>query len=100
MASNRIVGDRAKLMFQRITDAAAQGALFRMKMQELLYDVGGYNGDASFQTDTGMSAADQTKFVSLLTNSVAELFNLTNVAVALGGQTNVRQFLDQISTGG
>lgn len=100
MASNRIVIDTTKNFAQRILDVVTFGALFREKLAELNNCVGAYNADTSFQTDTGMSATDQTKFTSLLTNAAAEMSGLTNVQVVQGGQTNVRQLLDQISRTG
>lgn len=99
MASNRIVINRSLLMAQSIGSVVSAGGYFREKLQELASAVGAYNADASFQTDTGMSASDQTKFTALLNNAVAEMSTLTLVAVAQGGQTNVRQLLDQLSTG-
>ncbi len=97
MASNRIPIDTTKNLAARILDVMTFGALFREKLQELANVVGAYNADTTFQTDTGMIAADQTKFTSLLNNAVAEMSTFTLVAVAQGGQTNVRQLLDQLS---
>ncbi len=97
MASNRIPIDVTKNLAARILDVMTFGALFREKLAELNNVTGGYTADPTFQTDTGMSSGDQTRFTSLLANAVAEMSGFTNVAVAQGGQTNVRQLLDALS---
>jgi hypothetical protein len=89
MASGRIVIDTTKNMAARIRDVATFGALFREKMSELNLIVGKYAGDASFQTDTGMSAADQTAFTNLLTQAANELNGLATTQVSVGAATRV-----------
>jgi hypothetical protein len=100
MASNRIAIDRTKFISQRILAVIGTGALFREQLAELNSIIGCYNADASFQTDTGVSAGDQTTLTALVANAAAEMSTVTNVAVGLGGQTNVRLLLDKLSTVG
>ena len=98
MASGRIVINTTLNLAARIRDVALQGALFREKLGELNLIVQKYNADASFQTDTGMSAADQTTFTNLLTQAVNELNSTATTQVSVGAATGTRQWLDALST--
>lgn len=97
MASGRITLDATKTLAQRIRDVASFGALFREKVSELALITQKYNADASLQTDTGMSAADQTAFTNMLLQMNAELNATASVAVGVGAATGTRQWLDAVS---
>jgi len=99
MASARMTIDSTKNLAQRLQDVMNFGALFREKLGELNNVTGKFGNDPTAWTAaTGMSSSDYTTFQALLANAVAEMSALTNVQVAAGGQTNVRQLLDAIST--
>jgi len=99
MPSSRIGIDTTKNLAARALEVMNFGALFREKLSELNNIVGKFNADATaWTTATGMSSADFTTFASLLANATAEMSGFANVQVAQGGQTNVRQLLDALST--
>jgi hypothetical protein len=98
MASGRITIDTTKNMAARIRDVATFGALFREKVSELNLIVSKYAADASFQTDTGMSAGDATTFTNLLTQMANELNVTASTQVNVGAATGTRQWLDALST--
>ena len=100
MASGRIVVDRTKPLAAAILNVVQMGASFRDRLSELNLIVAKYAADPSFQTDTGMSAGDQTTFTNLLTQANNEMSGLASTQVSVGAATGTRQLMDALSIGG
>jgi hypothetical protein len=102
MATNRIAINRTTVLGARIDSIINQleQARGRLLALSLVLGADGYNGDASLQTDIGISATDQTKLQNLVTQAVNEMTSTATTQVNVGNATGIRQLIDALSTGG
>ncbi len=99
MASQRMVYTSSSLMGAKLNRVAQLGAQFRQAVFELHNECEAYNdANATLEADLGNApSGTAVNLRGLLNNAQAELFGLTNVQIAQGGQTATRQLLDQAS---
>lgn len=101
MASARIPLDTTKPLGARLRSWANLVAAARQQARELSLILDKYVDDtAAIATDTGCTAANVSLLRNLVAGAAAELESVTVSAVALGAQTQTRQLVDALSTGG